>query len=293
MDIKDPRNPKRLDYVFDKGFAYWHSATFNNDGTKVLFTDEWGGGGRPRCRAVDPLTWGADAIYDIVDNKMVFKGYYKMPAAQTEQENCVAHNGSLIPVPGRDIMVQAWYQGGVSVFDFTDSANAKEIAYFDRGPISGGGMVSGGYWSTYWYNGNIYGAEIARGIDVFRLKPSEFLSQNEIDAAMQFRLQEFNSQNQPKVAWQPTSAVARSYIDQLNRSKSITAERSKAITEVLSKVDGLRTGKEGNAKASLDALETLAGQVESDSAKASGVDQKRMKALAETLKGRAAACAKK
>ncbi len=289
MDIKDPRNPKRLDYVFDKGFAYWHSATFNNDGTKVLFSDEWGGGGRPRCRAVDPLTWGADAIYDIVDNKMVFKGYYKMPAAQTEQENCVAHNGSLIPVPGRDIMVQAWYQGGVSVFDFTDSANAKEIAYFDRGPISGGGMVSGGYWSTYWYNGNIYGAEIARGIDVFRLKPSEFLSQNEIDAAMQFRLQEFNSQNQPKVAWQPTSAVARSYVDQLNRSKSITAERSKAITEALSKVDGLRTGREGNAKASLDALETLAGQVESDAAKAAGVEQKRMKALAETLKGRAAA----
>ncbi len=288
MDIKDPRNPKRLDYVFDKGFAYWHSATFNNDGTKVLFSDEWGGGGRPRCRAVDPLTWGADAIYDIVDNKMVFKGYYKMPAAQTEQENCVAHNGSLIPVPGRDIMVQAWYQGGVSVFDFTDSANAKEIAYFDRGPISGGGMVSGGYWSSYWYNGNIYGAEIARGIDVFRLKPSEFLSQNEIDAAMQFRLQEFNSQNQPKVAWQPTSAVARSYVDQLNRSKSITADRSKAITEALSKVDGLRTGREGNAKASLDALEALAGQVEADAAKASGVDQKRMKALADTLKGRAA-----
>ena len=221
MDIKDPRNPKRLDYVFDKGFAYWHSATFNNDGTKVLFSDEWGGGGRPRCRAVDPLTWGADAIYDIVDNKMVFKGYYKMPAAQTEQENCVAHNGSLIPVPGRDIMVQSLYQGGLTVFDFTDSANPKEIAYFDRGPISGGGMVSGGYWSSYWYNGNIYGSEIARGIDVFRLKPSEFLSQNEIDAAMQFRLQEFNSQNQPKVAWQPTSAVAKSYMDQLSRSKSI------------------------------------------------------------------------
>jgi hypothetical protein len=275
--------------VFDKGFAYWHSATFNNDGTKVLFSDEWGGGGRPRCRAVDPLTWGADAIYDIVDNKMVFKGYYKMPAAQTEQENCVAHNGSLIPVPGRDIMVQAWYQGGVSVFDFTDSANPKEIAYFDRGPISGGGMVSGGYWSSYWYNGFIYGAEIARGIDVFRLKPSEFLSQNEIDAAMQFRLQEFNSQNQPKVAWQATSAVAKAYVDQLNRSKSITADRTKAINDALSKVDALRTGKEGNAKASLDALDTLAGQVDADAAKVSGVDQKRMKALAETLKGRAAA----
>ena len=183
---------------------------------------------------------------------MVFKGYYKMPAAQTEQENCVAHNGSLIPVPGRDIMVQSWYQGGVSVFDFTDSANAKEIAYFDRGPINGEAMLSGGYWSSYWYNGNIYGAEIARGIDVFRLKPSEFLSQNEIDAAMQFRLQEFNSQNQPKVAWPASSAVAKAYIDQLNRSKGISAQRAKTITDVLSKADQLRTGKEGSAAGDAD-----------------------------------------
>ena len=262
MDISDPRNPKRLDFVTDKGFAYWHSATFNNDGTKVVFTDEWGGGGRPRCRAVDPLTWGADAIYDIVDKKLVHRGYYKMPAAQTEQENCVAHNGSLIPVPGRDIMVQSWYQGGVSVFDFTDSANAKEIAYFDRGPLNASAMASGGYWSSYWYNGNIYGAEMARGIDVFRLKPSEHLSQNEIDAALQFRLQEFNSQNQPKVAWQPTTAVAKAYMDQLNRSKSISAERVRAVNEALSRVDSLRTGKEGNAKAALDTLDSLAGQVE-------------------------------
>ena len=288
MDISDPRNPKRLDFVSDKGFAYWHSATFNNDGTKVLFTDEWGGGGRPRCRAVDPLTWGADAIYDIVDNKLIHKGYYKLPAAQTEQENCVAHNGSLIPVPGRDIMVQAWYQGGLSVFDFTDSANPKEIAYFDRGPINGEAMLSGGYWSTYWYNGNIYGGEMARGIDVFRLKPSEFLSQNEIDAAMQFRLNEFNSQNQPKVQWEPTSAVARAYMDQLSRSKSITADRVRAATQALSRVDSLRTGKEGNAKAALDQLESLAAQFDADAAKASGVDQKRYKALAETLRGRAA-----
>ena len=256
--------------MFDKGFAYWHSATFNNDGTKVLFTDEWGGGGRPRCRAVDPLTWGADAIYDIVDNKLVHKGYFKMPAAQTEQENCVAHNGSLIPVPGRDIMVQAWYQGGLSVFDFTDSANPKEIAYFDRGPINGAAMLSGGYWSTYWYNGNIYGGEMARGIDVFRLKPSEFLSQNEIDAALQFRLQEFNSQNQPKVQWQPTSAVAKAYMDQLSRSKSIAADRVRAVNEALSRVDSLRTGKEGNAKAALDQLDSLAAQIDTQAKSATG-----------------------
>ncbi len=289
MDIKDPRNPRRLDFVSDKGFAYWHSATFNNDGTKVIFTDEWGGGGRPRCRAVDPLTWGADAIYDIVDNKLVHKGYYKMPAAQTEQENCVAHNGSLIPVPGRDIMVQSWYQGGISVFDFTDSANAREIAYFDRGPITGAGMVSGGYWSSYWYNGAIYGAEIARGIDVFKLKPSEFLTQNEIDAALQFRLQEFNSQNQPKVVWPASSAVAKAYLDQLNRNKAISAERASAVLSGLAKVDQLRTGKEGNAVASLDALDAVAAQVAADADKASGRDQARLKALAETLKGRAQA----
>ena len=289
MDIKDPRNPKRLDFVADKGFAYWHSATFNNDGTKVVFTDEWGGGGRPRCRAVDPLTWGADAIYDIVDNKLVFKGYYKLPAAQTEQENCVAHNGSLIPVPGRDIMVQSWYQGGVSVFDFTDSAKATEIAYFDRGPINGQSMVSGGYWSSYWYNGNIYGAEIARGIDVFRLKPSELLSQNEIDAAMQFRLQEFNSQNQPKVVWPASSAVAKAYLDQLNRNQGISAARSGAVLSGLSKVDSLRTGKERNAAEALTALDAVAAQVDGDAKAATGRDAMRLKALAETLKGRAQA----
>ena len=289
MDIKDPRNPKRLDFVSDKGFAYWHSATFNNDGTKVLFTDEWGGGGRPRCRAVDPLTWGADAIYDIVDGKLIHKGYYKLPAAQSEQENCVAHNGSLIPVPGRDLMVQAWYQGGLSVFDFTDSANAKEIAYFDRGPINGDAMLSGGYWSTYWYNGNLYGSEMARGIDVFKLKPSAFLSQNEIDAAMQFRLQEFNSQNQPKVVWPASSAVAKAYLDQLNRNKAISATRASAVLSNLSKVDQLRTGKEGNAKATLEALDAVAAQVEGDAKAATGRDAARLKALAETLKGRAQA----
>src|SRR5262245_58225314 len=135
FDISDPVNPKRLDVVTDKGFAYWHSATFNNEGTKVIFTDEWDGGGRPRCRATDPMDWGGDAIFDIVDKKLVARGHYKMPAAQTEFEKCVAYNGALIPVPGRDIMVQSWYQGGLSVFDFTDSANPIEIAFFDRGPI--------------------------------------------------------------------------------------------------------------------------------------------------------------
>src|SRR5688572_23579455 len=289
MDISDPRNPKRLDFVVDKSFAYWHSATFNNDGTKIVFTDEWGGGSRPRCRATDPLTWGADAIFDIVDKKLVFRGYYKMPAAQSEQENCVAHNGSLIPVPGRDIMVQAWYQGGLSMFDFTDSANAKEIAYFDRGPLNGQNLVLSGYWSTYWYNGSIYGAEIARGIDVFRLKPSEFLSQNEIDAALQFRLNEFNSQNQPRVTWPASSAVAKAYLDQLGRNNAIAPERARAVREALSRVDDLRTGKERDAATRLDALNAVAAQVETDAKSKTGRDAMRLTKLAETLKGRAAA----
>ena len=183
LDISDPVKPVRLDDAADKNFAYWHSATFNNDGTKVVFTDEWGGGMRPRCRATDQANWGANAIFDIVDRKLLFKSYYKLPAPQTAIENCVAHNGSLVPVPGRDIMVQAWYQGGVSVFDFTDSAQPFEIAYFDRGPVDAKQLITAGHWSSYWYNGYIYGTEMARGLDVFRLTPSEHLSQNEIDAA--------------------------------------------------------------------------------------------------------------
>jgi uncharacterized protein (DUF305 family) len=203
FDIADPLNPKRIDAVTDTTFAYWHSATFNNDGTKVIFTDEWGGGGRPRCKASDPKTWGANAVYDIVDGKLKFRAHYKMPAPQSDKENCVAHNGSIIPVPGRDLFAQAWYQGGLSVMDFTDSANPKEIAYFDRGPIDEKQMVLGGYWSVYWYNGHIYGTEIARGIDVFALTPSEHLTEAEIAAARAARYpgNRFNPQTQTRVTW--------------------------------------------------------------------------------------------
>jgi hypothetical protein len=289
MDISDPANPKRLDYVADKNFAYWHSATFNNDGTKVIFTDEWGGGTRPRCRAIDQMNWGANAIFDIgADKKMTFAGYYKMPGAQTETENCVAHNGSLIPIPGRDIMVQGWYQGGVSVFDFTDSKNPVEIAYFDRGPLDAKNLIIGGYWSTYWYNGNLYASEISRGMDIFKLVPTQYISQNEIDAATQWRAAEFNAQNQPLVKFEPTTAVAKSYLDQLNRTKGISAERAKAVTDGLGKVDQLRTGKEGNAKASLDALDAVAAQVAADAKAATGRDAVRLQALSDTLKGRTA-----
>jgi hypothetical protein len=272
--------------VSDKNFAYWHSATFNNDGTKVLFSDEWGGGGRPRCRTIDPPTWGADAIFDVVDRKMTFAGYYKMPAPQTEQENCVAHNGSLIPVPGRDIMVQAWYQGGLSVFDFTDAARPVEIAFFDRGPIDAKALYMGGYWSAYWYNGYIYGSEIARGIDVFRLKPSEHLSQNEIDAATLVRVEELNTQEQKKIVWPASSVVARAYVDQLTRSKAIAPERAAAVGADLDRVDRLQTGKERGAAAILDRLTALAAQIDRDAAGAAGRDAARLRSLAATLRGR-------
>jgi hypothetical protein len=283
MDISDPVHPVRLDQVSDKNFAYWHSATFNNDGTKVVFTDEWGGGTRPRCRATDLLNWGADAIFDIVDRKMRFGGYYKMPAAQTEQENCVAHNGSIIPVPGRDIMVQGWYQGGVSVFDFTDSSKPFEIAYFDRGPIDATKLITGGFWSAYWYNGRIYGSEIARGLDVFKLKPTEYLSQNEIDAASLVHLDEFNAQQQPRVSWPAHPAVARAYLDQLNRNHAIQPARAAAVKSALDKTD-----HDKPSRAALDQLDAVEGQLEQDAAAATGTDATRLRALAAAMKARTA-----
>ena len=287
LDISDPVNPVRLDHVVDKNFAYWHSATFNNDGTKVIFTDEWGGGTRPRCRPTDSPTWGADAVFDIVDRKMRFGGYYKLPAPQTDQENCVAHNGSIIPVPGRDIMVQAWYQGGVSVFDFTDSTKPVEIAFFDRGPIDAKQLITGGHWSAYWYNGHIYGAEIARGIDVFRLTPSEHLSKNEIEAAAQVRLPEFNAQQQQRLAWPATSVVALAYVDQLTRSKAIEAQRVSAVKSALERADRVRSAKDRNAATVAGELDTLATQIEADAAGAAGRDADRLKSLALAMKARA------
>ena len=210
FDISDPYNPTRLDVVTDTGFAYWHSATFNNEGTKVIFTDEWGGGGRARCRAWDPLDWGANAIYDIVDNKLEFRSHYKIPAPQLETENCVAHNGSIIPIPEKDIFVQAWYQGGISVMDFTDSLNPIEIAYFDRGPIDKDILITGGYWSAYYYDGYIYGTEITRGLDVFKLTPSKFLTEQEINQASNayplLGPMVFNPQQQIPMIWPESSS---------------------------------------------------------------------------------------
>ncbi len=277
FDVTDPLEPKRLDAVVDKGFAYWHSATFNNDGTKVIFTDEWGGGMRPRCRAWDPLTWGADAIYDIVDGKLEFRGHFKMPAPQLEEENCVAHNGSIIPVPGRDLFVQAWYQGGLSVVDFTDSAHPVEIAYFDRGPIDAEDLVLGGYWSTYWYRGRIYGTEIVRGLDVLKLVPSEHLSAHEIAAATLADQAVFNPQQQFPVGWPPEPAVARAYLDQLG------AELPEALTTQLAAALDRAAERLGNGAGDAE----LAAELESLAAKltpgADGAARKRHAALGRTL----------
>ena len=274
FDISDPLNPQRIDAVVDEGFAYWHSATFSNDGSKVLFTDEWGGGSRPRCRAHDPLTWGADAIYDIVDGKLEFQSYFKLPAPQVEQENCVAHNGSIVPVPGRDIFVQAWYQGGVSVIDFTDSANPVEIAYFDRGPIDAEKLVLGGYWSTYYYEGRIYGTEILRGLDVFELLPSEYLSENEIAAAaLATQGGVFNPQTQQRVRWPDEPVVALAYLDQLQRSGEISEAFSTNVTTALAESDS-------------DELKQLAREL--DGGSGDGVAARRKAGLAATLSGIAA-----
>ncbi|MDT8408713.1 MAG: DUF305 domain-containing protein [Wenzhouxiangellaceae bacterium] len=290
FDISDPLNPVRIDEVVDPSFAYWHSATFNNDGTKVIFTDEWGGGSRPRCRASDPLTWGADAIFDIVDGRLEFGGYYKLPAPQSEEENCVAHNGSIVPVPGRDIFVQAWYQGGVSVVDFSDSANPFEIAYFDRGPVFSEDLVMGGYWSIYWYNGRIYGTEIARGVDVLALLPSEFISESEIAAASTAIGGEvFNPQQQFPMGWPAEPVVARAYIDQLQRDDTLPPARVVELTAALAHADARLQAGQSDAGVA-DELVSMAaalavdvGQVEFNDAA-----RKRMTNLAETLKGIAA-----
>jgi hypothetical protein len=223
LDIRDPAHPERIAAASDSNFSYWHSATFNNAGSKILFSDEWGGGMQAKCRKTDKPEWGADALFTISNRKLEFQHYYKLPAPQTVEENCVAHNGSLIPIPGRDVMVQAWYQGGLSVFDWTDPKHPKEIAFFDRGPYDPTKLELGGYWSAYWYNGYIYGSEILRGLDVFELQPSGFISQNEIDAAKSVHLDYFNTQGQVKFSWPKTYSLARAYLDQLERSKGLDA----------------------------------------------------------------------
>ncbi len=275
LDIRDVANPKRIGAVADSNFSYWHSATFNNDGTKILFSDEWGGGLQPRCRVTDKYEWGADAIFTLVNNTMTFKSYYKVAAPQTPNENCVAHNGSLIPIPGRDIMVQGWYQGGISVFDWTDPQHPMEIAYFDRGPMDSTKLVGAGSWSAYWYNGYIVSSEIARGLDLFALQPSGFISQNEIDAAKLVHFDYLNVQDQPKLVWPTSFVVPRVYLDQLARSNGLTPDKVSAARNALARAERL-SGQQRR-----DALTELATQLNSDSQGA--IDQTRVRTLAAAV----------
>jgi hypothetical protein len=280
LDIKDPVHPKRVDAVNDPNYSYWHSASFNNDGTKVVFTDEWGGGLGARCRQNDPNKWGADAIFNLKNDKLNFAGYYKLPAAQSDTENCVAHNGSLIPVPGRDIEVQAWYQGGVSVVDFTDPERPFEIAYFDRGPVDPKMLVLGGEWSAYWYNGYIYGSEIARGMDVFELTASKFLTQNEIDAAKSVRVADLNVQDQKKIEWPSQLVVAKAYVDQLSRSQALPARQISVLQKAIQSAENSHMSKN-----KLEKLQRMAEPLEKTAATAkSPADSTRLHALAEILK---------
>ena len=279
LDISNPASPRRIAEVTDPNFAYWHSATFNNDASKVLYTDEWGGGTQPRCQATDRPTWGADAIFTLSDRKLHPGGYYKLPAPQTATENCVAHNGSLIPVPGRDIMVQGWYQGGLSVFDFTDPAHPFEIAYFDRGPLSATELMTGGFWAGYWYNGRIYGSEMARGLDVFELQPSEYLSQNEIDAAKLVHMETFNPQVQTKITWPARFVVARAYVDGLARTDGMRRAWATGVRTTLAQAE------HASGAARRTALTRLAAQLDRD---ATGADAPRVRALAATVRDIAA-----
>ncbi|MFY9618559.1 MAG: hypothetical protein WAQ99_02010 [Pyrinomonadaceae bacterium] len=279
LDIRDPVHPKRVDAVNDPNYAYWHSASFSNDGKKVVFTDEWGGGLGARCRANDPNKWGADAIFHLKNRKLSFASYYKLPAAQSDSENCVAHNGSLLPVPGRDIKVQAWYQGGISIMDFTDAEHPVEIGYFDRGPIFPNLLVLGGPWSAYWYNGHIYASEIARGLDVFELTPTKDLTQNEIDAAKTVRMTEFNVQNQQKIVWPRKLIVAKAYLDQFERSEGLPADQIATLRQAIENAESSNM-----SRASLAKLRGLAMSVQRNAATAkSAADSTRLRALAEIL----------
>jgi LVIVD repeat len=262
IDISDPANPKRIDAVADPLCAYWHGATFSNDGKTVVFTDEWGGGTAPRCRATDQLSWGGNSVYDIVRGKLVFRSYFKIPPVQTVQENCVSHIPSLVPVPGRDIFVQAWYQGGASLVDFSDSRRPIEIGYYDRGPISSTALVLGGLWSTYWYNGATYGSELARGFDVWNLKPTADLSENEIEAAQEVAVDRLNVQHQDKLRWEPSFAVVRSFVDQLERSGELDGRALDKVNKFVDRAE--RFAGHGQKIAASVTLRVLAASLRDD-----------------------------
>jgi len=194
MDITNREKPKVIDRVTDaEHFAFWHSATFSNDASKVVFTDELGGGGAATCNPEIGPELGANGIYQIVGKgkhrKLKFRSFYKIDRTQTDEENCVAHNGMLLPVPGKDIMVQSWYMGGTVVWDFTNARKPKTIGFFDRGPASNP-AEAGGTWSSYYYNGYIYSSDLGKGFDVLRIDDKR------TDPAKKVRTKVLNAQTQ-------------------------------------------------------------------------------------------------
>ncbi len=276
LDANDPEKPVRLDAKSDLNFSLWHTAIFSNDAKRVVFTDEWGGGTAPRCRITDPHRLGGNTILSIDGGKLQQHGYFKMLAAQKDVENCVSHNGGLVPVPGRDIMVQGWYQGGVNVFDFTDPNKPYEIAYFDRGPVSDSTLVMGGSWGAYYWNGYIYSSELSRGLDILELTPSEFLTQNELDAAKLAHMEEYNPQAQPRITWPAAFPVVRSYLDQLGRNNGLPAARRTAIA------NALNTAENASGNARKTQLNTLAAALDRDARSSS--DAARVRAMATAVR---------
>jgi len=294
VDISNPEKPVRLAALTDtNNFQGRHTAGFSNDGTKTLWTDEWGGGTGPMCQAGSIMELGGNTIITAsADNKKLTQhAYFKLPAAQSAQENCVSHNGGLIPVPGRDLYVQGWYQGGIDVMDFTDADHPTEIAYFDRGPIDEPADTSkasersrytiGGSWGAYYWNGYVYSSELDRGFDVYELTPSDQLSANEIAAAKLVTLKEYNPQSQPKLVWPAAFPVVRSYLDQLVRNKGLASDKTSAIDKALTAAEG----QNGAARAAT--LNKLASQVDSDAKDAK--DSARVKTMASEIRRLASA----
>ena len=290
VDITNPEKPVRLDARADTNFSLWHTAVFSNDGSKVVFTDEWGGGTQPMCQATSMMEMGGNTILTIKDKKITQHAYFKIPSAQTAQENCVSHNGGLVPVPGRDIFVQGWYQGGVSVSDFTDPDHPFEVAFFDRGavdpaPVPGdtaSASISrqrgtiGGSWGAYYWNGYVYSSELARGLDILELVPTDKLSANEIAAAKLVRMVEYNPQSQPHYTFPAAFPVVRSYLDQLVRNNGLSSDRTTAIGKALDAAEQ----QTGAARAR--SLRALATQVDGDVKNAS--DAPRVKTMAVEIR---------
>jgi hypothetical protein len=294
VDISDPEKPVRLSAITDtNNFQGRHTAGFSNDARKTLWTDEWGGGTGPMCQANSIMELGGNTIVTASpDNrKLTQHAYFKLPTAQSAQENCVSHNGGLIPVPGRDLYVQGWYQGGVDVMDFTDPDHPIEIAYFDRGSIDAPDDTTkasersrytiGGSWGAYYWNGMIYSSELDRGFDVYELTPSEHLSANELAAAKLVTLEEYNPQSQPKLVWPAAFPVVRSYLDQLVRNQGLSADRTRAVATALDAAEQ----KSGAARAT--ALTTLARQV--DGYASGAKDSARVRTMSSEIKRLAAA----